>query len=340
MWEKRSIEKRLQERLRAEFPESKADAHWADYVSMREALNSQILPEIKAIEPSLTMHDASHIGNVLDNIDRLLGDEVATISAFDLYILCVCVLFHDAGNISGRKRHNQEISKVYESIKDKVSRSRPEQAVVLRIAGAHTGRGKGGTQDTLKDVPTEMSVGGIKVQAQRLAAVLRLADELAEGPQRTSWYMLEKGKYDEGSEIHHVHSSCLDLNIDRGAGRIALTYDFSVVAKAGSAVVHKPQVKETPLDALLKFTYERIIKLDIERKYTKHYCDLLAPFKTVSVTLRFWSGGTEIEIGLNPLTLTDLVVPGDQVKGIDQIDGNYEATRVLGKILSLTTQAG
>ncbi len=339
MWETRSIEKKLLERLKQEFSPSEAESLWADYVCVRKALADQVLPEIKAVEPTLTKHDASHVANVLDNVEQLLGEELTRIPSFDLYILCVCVLFHDAGNISGRERHNQEISKVYQAIKEKAVRSRPEQAIVQRVAGAHTGKAKDGTRDTLKDVPAEMPLGGKKVQTQWIAAVLRLADELAEGPQRASWYMMEEGRYGQGSAIHHVHAQCLDLCIDRGEGRIALTYDFNISVTDQSTVVQKTANHETLLSELLEFTYGRIVKLDIERKYTKHYCDWLVPFKTISVTLRFWRGDSELALDLNPLTLSDLVIPGEQGKRIDQLDKSYGADQLIGKVLSLATQA-
>jgi hypothetical protein len=101
------IEKELQDALCQQLGASDGDRLWRRYAHAKHKLFEDVLPNIKGVEPNLTDHGGRHIENVLSNAHRLVQDE--QISALDLYLLCQSILFHDAGNVGGRKDHQKRV---------------------------------------------------------------------------------------------------------------------------------------------------------------------------------------------------------------------------------------
>lgn len=330
MWDERPIEQAMQRKLDSSLGNARGQECFADYIAARRSLVEDVLQEIKASEPDLTDHGPDHVANVLTNVERLLGADIDKLEAEELYALCVCVLFHDVGNIHGRNKHNRNISDVYEKVRKGEDKYRQEKLLVLTVAGAHSGKAKDGSSDTLKDVPSTMQLKGKQVRSRPLAALLRFADELAEGPQRTSAYRLERGMYKSKSKIYHSYASGTDVCIDREGNRIALSYHFHIKAKGRVlTLAGDPSVK---LKEILDFTSQRVIKMNEERQYARHYCDWLTPFKELSVNLDFWHQGHQLNTGLGPLILSGLVVPGDAAASISTYNPAYSTKHLMASV--------
>jgi hypothetical protein len=311
--EQTKIERHLEDYLIRELGNEKGKNYYSDYQTARKYLFEDILPNIKGIEPDLTDHSEKHVENVLNNIWHLLTVKdketkidkgIDALSCHELYILCLSVLFHDVGNINGRDNHNTNVSDIYDNFRNNNSKYNSERALVLKAAQVHCGKAKDGTRDTLKEIDkSDQALSGEPIQLLDIASILRLADELAEGPQRTSDYMIDKKKIKKHSIIYNRYAQITDIFIDRGNERIVLTYRINI----------KGKTKKELID-LLQFTYERIIKLDEERKYTKFYSRFLSPFKQTEITFDFRNGKKEIEIdGLRKIILSDTyVIPGEK----------------------------
>ena len=196
---------------------------------------------------------------------------------------------------------------------------------MLTIAGAHTGSSKDGSGDTLRDVGN-LSFQANSIRAQHIAALLRLADELAEGPQRTSAYLQNRGMYKPESAIFHEYANIADYCIDRGSERIAISYNIDIAAPATAALQAGHGVA---LKQLLEFAYSRIIKVDQERRYCKHYCDLLSVFKETAASFNFYHEGQKLDVDMPPLVISDLTIPGEPTRGIEQIDSRYAISSLL-----------
>jgi len=166
------------------------------------------------------------------------------------------------------------------------------------------------------------------IRSQEVAAVLRLADELAEGVQRTSAYMLNHGMYKPAATIFHKYASITEYCIERGDERIALTYDIDI-GRGGGDLDAGHGVR---LEDLLRFSYGRIIKLDQERRYCKHYCDLLSPFKETGAWFNFWFEGQQLDLDIKPIAISDLIVPGEFTKDIEHIDARYEISSLVSAL--------
>lgn len=326
-WEKLRIEKALEKTLKKAFPGRQGEEMYADYVNARRVLVEDILPEIKAKMPNLTDHDEDHVANVLNNVEKLLGDKLNKIDPTELYCLCLSALFHDVGNLFGRDDHNKNIAEIYDFARG--GRSNPqEKMILLKICGAHCGCSDDGSKDTLKDIIMPDHLLGNQVRVKELAAVLRLADELEEGTQRTSAFMLYKHMYERNSEIHHKYASITSIHIDRGNGRIAITYNVKIdISTEIPFVTQRDSIIE-----LLNYIYKRIIKLDQERKYAKYYCDYLVSFKQTDVQINFWLNGKIQNMNMDPIYLTDKIIPGDAEVSIPDRFNAYRIESVIGKL--------
>ncbi|GGG03417.1 HD domain-containing protein [Pontibacter amylolyticus] len=333
MWNKQPIEIRMEEALIAQFGQEQGHRYYVQYETARNQLVDEIFPQIRAVEPSLTEHDATHIKDVLKNAELLLGEDISKLNGIDLYCLGLVILFHDVGNIHGRKKHNlyKNTVTVYNHVRNRIAKYNHERTVVLRAAQAHSGLSNTGSTDTLKDIDPTDHIDGHTVRLRDIACILRFADELSEGPQRTSTFMQVNNKYDPKSKIFHKYADSTHIHIDRPNERIAITYhiDIEKKGKKFSAKAEKEFIE------LIHFTYHRILKLDQERKYTKHYSGLLSPFKKTSVKLNIHVNGQLQNLDLNEITLTDIVVPGDECRNIFELDESYRVENILDALKSI-----
>ena len=265
----------------------------ADYFSAKNYFKRNVYGEIKAVEEDLTDHSERHIRNVQDNAARLIGEEGKNkYNGAELYFLSLSILFHDVGNINGRDGHNKKVTDIYNKIRNKESHFNQERRLIVKTVAAHCGVSSKGDKDTLNELDEQCDLYGHSLRLRELAAVLRFADELAEGPQRTSDYMIEHKKYSEESLIYHEYAQITTLHIDRGNSRITISYDIDC-----------NQCRD--LGELLTFTYKRVLKLDLERRYCKYYAPILDVFKRTDISYEFNHDGNPIELGLDKISLED-----------------------------------
>jgi hypothetical protein len=256
-----------------------------------------------------------------------VGWEAEHLGALDQYCLALIVLFHDVGNIFGRAGHQKRIQEVYDFVwGDQVKRHSQEKEIVEKAAGAHCGEASDGSKDTLKELETEFYFKKGKVRLREIAALLRFADELAEGPQRTSEFMRRMHLYPPDSEPYHDYAASKHVTIDRANGRVALRYDFHM-EKHGPVSSVLDRLKDA-----LQFTYKRITKLDQERKYARFYSPLLAPFAVTYAQFRFWVNNKASDLNLTPIQIDDKVVPGEAPDNIIRLDAAYEPDWIIKQL--------
>lgn len=326
--EQTKLEKYLEAALLEKLGNEKGKNYYSDYQSARSYLMQNILPNIKATEPDLTDHSEKHIENVLNNTWHLLDTAKTQLSEYDLYILCLSILLHDVGNINGRKEHNKKVSEIYNVIRNNDSNFNTERILVLNAVKAHCGTTKLGSRNTLAEVDIKASLRGEPIQLREIASILRFADELAEGPQRTSDYLIDTGKISDKSKIYHRYAQITNIFIDRGNERIVLQY-------------HIDTEKETPesLRELLSCAYERIIKLDEERRYTKFHSKLLESFRKTEATFNFFHKGEPLDISIEKIILNDsCVIPGEKQPCITDLVSEFSTLNIDGVISQLNIE--
>ena len=318
-----SFDEQLRKKVLKDFGRQKGRTLARNYEQAQQRLQDEVYPHIPGAEPDLSDHSARHIANVQDNVTRLLGEEgvVTGLTGIEMYCLGMLILFHDAANVFGRKDHHKRVAEVFDQIRPG-SATHHEKSLVVRATQAHTGKAQDGSADTLKEVAEFDHLENRKVRLRQLAAILRLADELAEGPQRTSEFMQGKKLISPRSRIFHQYASSTNVFIDRGAGRIVLTYEIDVPTRGSK----RTRLRE--LGNFLEFVYRRILKTNQERQYARHYSELVSPFKATEATFSFHCGSQILETDLPRLTFTDLVVPGDPMKLIPEMDQRYDTARL------------
>ena len=176
------------------------------------------------------------------------------------------------------------------------TRNFPEKLIILAVVGAHSGETRSGDKDTIRELnKIEPYLRGT-IRMPEIAAILRFADELAEGPQRTSEYLRRIHHFDITVETFHDYSSITTVTIDKSSERIALTYNINMSTVDG-------ELSGAELDRirrLIEFAYFRIVKLDEERKYAKYYSANLNAFARTSATFHFWIDSQPVHPRLIP----------------------------------------
>jgi len=323
-WKKQHIEDKLQKALKRQFKQSPTDAdkYFGYYTSAKDMLISEnIFSSIKIIKPDLSDHGEDHIMNVMANASNLLGDKINDLNGIELYFICMLILFHDVGNLTEdrEKHHEQEVIRtIYDHIRGSKSDFIEERSILPTVASKHSGTASDGTKDTIKELSLLPGfLFDTQIYTKRSAALLRFADELAEGPHRTSTYMNKfyNFPYSVESKIYHKYAEITKINIDRDNHRICLTYNFKLNAK--NSKIEKSS--ELEFKKLFDFTIKRMLKLEAERKYCKYYCEWLEPFKKTQVTFNFeivnlntktgYRTVKTISPGISEITLDDLNLP-------------------------------
>jgi hypothetical protein len=305
-----NLENYVERRVIADFGESDGKAIWGNYMQARKLAFDDIAPIISKYEPSLSDHSERHILNVLKNAYELIGEEALSgtdtrtaLSASELFLLVNAILFHDLGNFFGRKEHNKRLDEAIEYARGNTINAN-ERRSLTAIVEAHCGHTRDGSRDTIGSLDSAASFKTKRLDCRRVAAILRLADELAEGPQRTSVFeSIHKGRPSD-SEVFHDYAEVTDVYIDRAEGRIVLTYDIDLSPPSWGSRFNQARLRR-----LLSMCEKRALKLDGERRYNAHYCSILRPFKKTEVSFHFHVRKSEIQVNLPKITLDDLVLP-------------------------------
>ena len=333
-WNDTEFEKYLDQALKENLGNERGAEYVSLYISARQVLLKDVLEEIRGAEPDLTDHGPEHVRDVLENVFKLLKGNLDYFDPLEHYILGLSVLFHDVGNLHGRENHGKRIAQFYDHVRPSEQHAH-EKALVVRIAQAHTGTARNGTSNTLADVPTELHFNGERIRARELAAVVRLADELAEGPERTSQYMRRQNLYAPDSTSFHDYSTVTAISIDRGNERIAVTYQFKILTERG---IEQELAK---LRRCVEVALARLAKMDVERRYARFHCPApLAPFQKISISLDVQIDGefveppmeTAITDEVNPDRGSDLLLAQDASWDPDAI-----VSRVRQEVLQRTT---
>ena len=189
----------------------------------------ELADTIGVINKDLTDHSPKHIQNVVNNCGKLI--DINSLNPIEHYLLLLCAYFHDLGNHYGRKEHQHYAGKCFA----KIYKGDMGETIIMRlkqmvtdICQAHCGEASDKTTNTLKYVNREDYIFENTVRLQALAAVLRFADELAEGRQRTNKFLNEAGVIDPESSIYHVYADSTHIAIDSNQKRINLNYTVTL----------------------------------------------------------------------------------------------------------------
>lgn len=327
------IEKVLQTKLTEEFSTEKSSKVFSDYLYARSELLNPTLSNLREDDFSSNAdHTISHITSVFDNISDLLGDSATSkLNWLDLYLLCISVLFHETGDIESKRKYTNQVAKTYDYIRKKNSEFAQERTAVLSILGAHIGFCD---QHGQTDMITTLSGQGVfrtKVDFRPIAAMLRFADELAEGSERISKSLVTFKKESIPEEVLKKLFEVAHYTIERNNSRIELNYSIRLEAGIDGSLL----VGKIPLKQILETITDRITKLNEERIYCRYYCDWLEPYKELSVKFEFIHGHEYVDLDVPHLVINDLVIPG--VNSQNACEPHHSAKTLISKLEAALT---
>ena len=215
----------------------------------------------------MTTHGPRHVADLITNLDKLArnidqkgNSNMGRLDIHEAYILLCSAHLHDVGNIGGRKNHPDEIRDKIASNKTRIAGTFSAQQI-FEVASAHGGEDEEFGKDKIRRIRTGKGTGP---RLQLLAAMLRLADELAENPERVPEAILERLKAVPESLLAFAYARCFqDFHIEGET----LQINFRVCPSQRNLTTEV----EGDTVTFFKFLETRIDKMEKEAKYCSQY---------------------------------------------------------------------
>lgn len=275
-----------------------------DYISIykvfKEKFDRDIHPEIKSKileiekEGYYNDHGVDHIKMVIERATRLLNEMNASIcedkdkfyiSPYEVFLLLMSIQLHDAGHLIGsRKEHAGKGKELLAKFDASNVLSTAERKTIGDIARAH-----GGKDDPIGKLELETNISHMKVRPRLLAAILRLADELAEDKTRASNLLVKLDEIVETSKIFHLYSASLD-SICISGGEIKL--DFYILDKYLMGTYSIGTEQKYLLDEI----YDRTFKTFTESLYCSRFFPERLRIDNVKVSIKILDSNNDDEI--------------------------------------------
>lgn len=231
----------------------------------------------------LTDHGTKHIEMVLSRISEIVRTEKClksdgrdkepyetSLMPYEVFLITMAAHFHDVGNMYGREGHEKRILEIMESSGALNPIHWPEHTLIAKIAQCHGGKIEG-DRDTIRHLPAgEQQNGSVRYRPQLLAAILRLADELADEYSRADTFgLLQAEKLPQTCLLYHKYAAALKVGIKPLIGQIGL--EFNLMA-SDLRKPFKKLIKNTKKPVfLLDEIYERTLKTYTEMLYCGRY---------------------------------------------------------------------
>ena len=156
----------------------------------------------------MTIHGCRHITDLVESLDEIASSismkrGVMSFSPLEAYILLCAAHLHDAGNIGGRRGHPERCGEMIRNHADLFYDTETRQNV-FNVARVHGGTGRFG-QDTFREISSDNFT---PPRLRLLAAMLRLADELSENPERVPNELVKRWQASPRSNLAYRYAQC------------------------------------------------------------------------------------------------------------------------------------
>ena len=229
-----------------------------------------------------TRHDLEHVNDVIRRAGHLLGasssantPSLESLYPYEIFVLLVACLIHDAGNVSGRMGHASKARKVLREVCGEYLEEK-EIRIISKVAKAHGGKAQDGSKDTIRDLPDIDGVQDCRVRSQILAAILRYADELAENSRRANTRDVPSSRFP------NAFCKCISINVDYQNRRVGL--DFAISEKECELFGVDEKNNEM---YFIDYIKKRVLKAEMERRYCDQFLRGLATYSETRVTIEF-----------------------------------------------------
>ncbi len=263
---------------------------YSSFTGVAEILQRSVYPEINMLANAnsgadffLTEHGSKHIDTVIAKANTLVDGSEVELTVYEIYLLLIAICIHDIGNALGRSGHEGKIDEVLDKVFGPLGFDELDRTIAVNIAGVHGGR-VAGSRDTIRAVDRVTQWKGEAIRPQLLAAILRLADEMAEDGGRASKLGLEIGKIPAASEVYHVYALALhSFTADAEACELRMSF------AANSDYFTKKYGKDTESVFLIDEIFARTVKAYYEGKYCSKYSSGNMAFDKVRVRIEVFA---------------------------------------------------
>lgn len=293
------------------------------YKQIENAINTLVDSENKANEIKniiagspvlyLNNHGEEHISQVVERAEQIVinfaGDEL---SEFETFILLCAIQIHDIGNVLGRIGHERNLFQIFdEHVKDIIPDT-PERRIIKSIAMVHGGKTKGGSKNTISQLSQTEDLFGEKIRTRLLAAILRLADELADDSTRKSAGAMELDIVGESSLVFQDYSRVLHtVKVDKNEFSEC---QINLVFELEKKDLEKKYIVGDEEQFLLDEIYDRTIKMERERRYCQKFMNTEINICAINVSINIY-GEYSTKIDAISYRLEDTTYPNEPESG-------------------------
>jgi len=292
--------------------------------------------------PGFNDHGEKHVNAVLIKTARLLKHdgnlENNYFNAAEFFILCLATIYHDTGMVFVDRDADQDRDGHQLRVRDVLSelgpRKRPQEETdcFIYVIEGHTGILRDGSRDVIPTLEDPGYCHDNCIRIRELAAVLRLADEISEGHHRIIPFQIDANLIDTKNEFHHISCEGVKNQPNPGRQQINVTHDVNI-DRIFNWASRTDKTREQALSEYLDFLYKKTSKINANRLYTKYFTSVLEPYKKLFAVFRFWKGGRELDIQINPVIYDDKKLVGEDDIPLYSIAPNYEPATLVPKLL-------
>lgn len=242
-------------------------------------IHDEVKTMVAKIDPTmyLNAHGQSHIKMVIDKVTMLLSHNDISLSNYEVFLLLLSIQFHDIGHIiNGRDQHAENAAKILSKI-DSPLLDTVEKKVIFQISSAHSGN-----KNPIGNLPINDTFYNESVRYRLLSALLRLGDELADGKERSSSFLLENNLIPSESKLYHAFSYCLNSSyVQLENHTVCLKFFLSK-----EHVINKYKRRDEEV-FLIDEIYSRTLTTFIECLYYNRFVPESIRLNTVDVDINF-----------------------------------------------------
>ena len=212
-------------------------------------------------------HGPDHIVRVLENVTKLLGDgHESHVTAYELYLTMMSVIYHDVGILRQRKDHADLSAQAVDQIEREVDLSSADKDIIMRAVASHSS-----SKDIAKvceDFPDEDFVEGERVRPRVIAALVRLADELDEDERRSRHFIEQYIDIPETSRFFWLFCQRIS-GIDISSSRLEIS--FHVRFESGDLDLYPVRARRCPEPPLRGSLLWKMVRSIDERQVVNRF---------------------------------------------------------------------
>ena len=261
-----------------------------------------------------TDHGLKHVDAVIETTGRLLGCVKKTskikLTPYEVYLLLMAILSHDAGNIEGRNDHQFKVHKLLMSGPTKVLDDGFEARQIHDIAASHTSKGlisDRKSKDTISELPRERSYGSTRYHPRRIAALLRFADEICEDQKRVPSVLLDQPEVSTGPSAPYLYfgQSITSVDILKDEQSIRIQFDLSPEHVLGPIRFTNSEGRAEE-EFLIDVVLSRLGKIRRERTYCFRFLHGVIEYAIVTAEINVVERTQDGNFKVHPVGIVDL----------------------------------